>query len=375
METLFILGIVNYTITSMVVVTTRPITKADPLNGSKYALRHGDASQVISELPSDSIDCVITSPPYFQLRDYDINSNLRQYLIGEESDVNAYVDKLSKVFQDVWRVLKPQGALWLNLGDKYENKDLLGIPWMVVFALKKQGWILRDDIIWNQRKGTQSVKDRMRDAYEHLFFFVKNRRYHFDADKIRIKPSGNVVDKNGVTVSATGVTGRKYREQINSSRLLSSAEKQAALNALDSAVKEMREGKIVDFRMTIRGIQRTYHSESGKISGRAKELEKAGFFILKMSSSGFLPTNIWNIVPEDEWRKDAHCAVFPKPLLDIPLKSTCPPGGIVLDPFCGIGTTVVAAIENNCRGIGIDLSQNYLTVAKKRLDKCLVYLA
>jgi len=359
----------------MVVVTTRPITKADPLNGSKYALRHGDASQVISELPSDSIDCVITSPPYFQLRDYDINSNLRQYLIGEESDVNAYVDKLSKVFQDVWRVLKPQGALWLNLGDKYENKDLLGIPWMVVFALKKQGWILRDDIIWNQRKGTQSVKDRMRDAYEHLFFFVKNRRYHFDADKIRIKPSGNVVDKNGVTVSATGVTGRKYREQINSSRLLSSAEKQAALNALDSAVKEMREGKIVDFRMTIRGIQRTYHSESGKISGRAKELEKAGFFILKMSSSGFLPTNIWNIVPEDEWRKDAHCAVFPKPLLDIPLKSTCPPGGIVLDPFCGIGTTVVAAIENNCRGIGIDLSQNYLTVAKKRLDKCLVYLA
>ena len=119
--------------------------------------------------------------------------------------------------------------------------------------------------------------------------------------------------------------------------------------------------------MTIRGEQRVYHSESKKISGRAKELSEKGFFIVKMRKKGFLPSNIWRIVPEDIWRKDAHCAVFPEELLRVPILSTCPVGGIVLDPFSGTGSTVDAAVRLGRKGIGIDLSNQYTEVAKRRL--------
>ena len=129
----------------------------------------------------------------------------------------------------------------------------------------------------------------------------------------------------------------------------------------------MRRGEVVDFRMTIRGEQRTYHSENKKVSGRAKELNEKGYFIMKMRKTGFLPSDIWRIVPEDTWRKDTHCAVFPEELLRTPILSTCPLGGIVLDPFSGTGSTVKAAVDLGRRGIGIDLSKLYSRIAIDRL--------
>ena len=119
--------------------------------------------------------------------------------------------------------------------------------------------------------------------------------------------------------------------------------------------------------MTIRGEQRSFHSENSKISGRAKELQEKGFYIMKMRKKGFLPSDIWRIVPEDKWRKDAHCAVFPEELLRIPILSTCPVDGIVLDPFSGTGSTVTAAVKLGRKGIGIDLSHQYTELAIKRL--------
>jgi len=142
-----------------------------------------------------------------------------------------------------------------------------------------------------------------------------------------------------------------------------------ALNALNETLEEMRNGEVVDFRMTIRGAQRTYHSESKKVSGRAKELNEKGYFIIKMRKKGFLPSDIWRIVPEDTWRKDTHCDVFPEELLINPILSTCPIGGIVLDPFSGTGGTVHAAVSLNRRGIGIDLSNQYTEIAKKRMKE------
>ena len=130
----------------------------------------------------------------------------------------------------------------------------------------------------------------------------------------------------------------------------------------------MRSGEVVDFRMTIRGEQRTYHSESQKVSGRARELNEKGYFIMKMRKKGFLPSDIWRIVPEDTWRKDTHCAVFPEELLKTPILSTCPKGGIVLDPFSGTGSTVHAAVLLERKGIGIDLSNQYTEIAKRRLQ-------
>jgi site-specific DNA-methyltransferase (adenine-specific) len=266
-------------------------------------------------------------------------------------------------------VLADDGSLWLNIGDKYYEKKLMGIPWRVALSLMDSGWILRNDVIWDQMKGTQSAKDRLRDVYEHIFHFVKMKKYYYDHDEIRIPPVRRPKKYNGELVSATGVSGKKYRQQIENSAELSSTEKINALNALNETIEAMEYGAIVDFRMTIRGEQRTYHSDNQNVSGRAKELATKGFFILKMGANGHIPSDIWRIAPEDTWRKDAHYAVFPEELLINPIKATCPINGIVLDPFSGTGSTVFTAVKLNRRGIGIDLSEQYNAIALKRMEE------
>jgi DNA modification methylase len=334
-------------------------------NGTQYAFITGDSLNILKNIPSNSINCVITSPPYWNLREYDTNHLKKS--IGNELDYKDYVITLTNVFAEVYRILKGDGSLWLNLGDKYHNKALMGIPWRVALSLMDKGWILRNDIIWDQMKGTQSSKDRLRDVYEHIFHFVKNRTYYYDHDEIRIEPIRKPKIYNGELVSATGVSGKKYRKQIAESNALNEEERKNANKALDEILYDLGNGKIVDFRMTIRGEQRAFHSESTNISGRAKELETKGYYILKMGANGHLPSDIWRIAPEDTWRKDAHYAVFPEELLINPIKATCPIGGIVLDPFSGTGSTVAIAIKLGRKGIGIDLSENYNKIAEERI--------
>jgi site-specific DNA-methyltransferase (adenine-specific) len=141
-------------------------------------------------------------------------------------------------------------------------------------------------------------------------------------------------------------------------------------------LEEIRKGRVVDFRMTIRGNQRTYHSNSKRVSGRAKELEDKGFFLLKSYSNGYVPTDIWRIAPEDEVknRTEAHYAVFPMSLLRIPLLATCPPDGIVLDPFVGTGSAATASLSFGRRVIGIDISQQYLDTTARRIRRLQVAL-
>lgn len=333
-----------------------------------YMLETGDCFELLKKLPSNSIDCVITSPPYWKQRVYEDYSGEMLNIIGTEDTPNEYVQNLITIFKEVKRVLKNNGSFWLNIGDKFHNKNLMGMPWRVALAMQDDGWILRNDIIWDQMKGTQSAKDRFRDIYEHVFHFVKEKKnYYFDDVSIRIKPTKQAYDNNGSITSATGVSGKKYFSQIENSNVLSEKEKENAKNALNEALEMLRKGEIVDFRMTIRGEQRTYHSSNKKISGRAKELEDKGYYIIKMGADGYLPSNIWRIVPEDKWRKDAHCAVFPEELLKIPILSTCPKGGIVLDPFSGTGSTVEAAVLHGRYGIGYDISAQYTEFAKNRL--------
>lgn len=338
---------------------------------NNHALLCGNCLDILKDMPNESIDCAITSPPYWKQREYQHENGSDYEAIGDEKDPNGYVKNLSDIFIEVQRVLKPQGSFWLNLGDKFYNKNLMGMPWRVALRMQEQGWILRSDIIWDQMKGTQSAKDRMRDVYEHVFHFVKSHTYYFADKEIRIKPKLLPKMNGNVMVSATGVSGKKYFEQIETSTALSNIEKKNARNALEQTIEEMKSGLVVDFRMTIRGNQRTYHSDNKNVSGRAKELETKGYFFLKMKASGYLPSDIWRIVPEDEWRKDAHYAVFPEELLIVPIKSTCPIGGIVLDPFSGIGSTVSAAIKHGRNGIGIELSKSYNEIAKKRVASTL----
>ncbi|MEI7676785.1 MAG: site-specific DNA-methyltransferase [Bacteroidales bacterium] len=332
---------------------------------------NGGCLEVLKTIPSNSINCVVTSPPYWQLREYDVEdtNGEKTVVIGDEKSHLDYVLNLVEIFDEVQRILTKDGSLWLNLGDKYHNKELMGMPWRVALAMMDEGWILRNDIIWDQMKGTQSAKDRMRDVYEHIFHFVKTKKYYYAHNEIRIQPIRKPKMYNGEIVSATGVSGKKYRKQIIESTVLSDDERKNAMNALDEILDDLVQGRAVDFRMTIRGEQRTFHSDKTTVSGRAKELELKGYYIIKMGANGHLPSDIWRIAPEDVWRKDAHYAVFPEELLLNPIKATCPEKGIVLDPFSGTGSTVATAIKLNRRGIGIDLSEQYNEIANRRTDE------
>lgn len=331
-----------------------------------YKFILGDCLTVLKEMESNSVHCVITSPPYWGMRKYDNAEDKNE--VGNEPAFSSYISILTEIFNEVKRVLVPDGSLWLNLGDKYDNKALMGMPWRVAFSLiDNGGWILRNDVIWNQRKGTQSCKDRLRDSYEHIFHFVKNKKYYYNGDAIRIKPTKKPKEVNGTIISSTGVSGVKYRKLINESAVLTEEEKANALAALDQTIQLVKDGEIVDFRMTIRGVQRAWHSNDTSVSGRAKELQTKGYYIMKMGAKGHLPSDIWDIVTEDTWRKDSHCAVFPEELLRIPIIATAPEGGIVLDPFSGTGSTVAAAVKLGRKGIGIDLSPEYIEISKKRL--------
>lgn len=287
--------------------------------------------------------------------------------IRSEPSHLAYIESLLQVFAEVRRVLKPSGSFWLNLGDCYLNKSLLGLPWRIALALMdEQKWILRNDVVWHKLKGHDQATDRLRNVHEYLFHFVKQTQgYYYAVDAIRNKPRSAQV-KNGVVVSATGVTGVKYKRQIELSTALTPQEKRNALAALDAELQKVAKGEIADFRMIIRNQQRTTHSDSLKVSGRAKELLERGYYFLRYRPEGSKPSDVWEILPEDTVQRPIHYAVYPQDLCKIPILATCPPNGIVLDPFCGTGTTNFVAMQLFRKSIGIDLSAQYIAFANER---------
>lgn len=321
----------------------------------------GDSLDVLRDIASETVDCCVTSPPYWQKRQYENGG------IGLESSPNEYIDCLFAIIKEVKRVLKPSGAFWLNIGDTYHNKCLLGIPWRVALRMIDDGWILRNNVIWNKHKGGLNPNaDRFGSVFEDFFFFVKNEKYYFDADAIRTKPRQTTV-RNGAVVSATGVSGIRYKRQIELSTSLTDEEKKNALAQLGAVLDKIRLGELTDFRMVIRNEQRTTHSDSTKLSGRAKELKDKGFYFLFYNPKGTMPNDVWDIVPEDSQHRQMHFAPYPEELCVIPIKSTCPPNGVVLDPFSGTGTTMKVAYELGRKSVGIDLSNQYIKLAQQRI--------
>jgi len=322
----------------------------------------GDAIAILAQMPSSSFDCVMTSPPYWGQREYDSGG------IGSEGNHHHYIDNLLRVFQGLYRVLKLTGSFWLNIGDAYLDKRLLGIPWRTALRMTdEQGWILRNEVIWHKVKGgPDNARDKLRNTHEHIFHFVKEAKgYYYNADAIRKTPrQARVV--NGSVVSATGVSGVRYKRQIELSTMLSEDEKKAAYTALESVLAEITQGAISDFRMIIRGQQRTTHSDAERISGRARELKHRGFYFLKYHPNGAKPSDVWDILPEDTQNRDDHFAPYPEDLCRIPIRSTCPPGGTVLDPFCGTGTTMFVAQSLERKSVGIDISPIYIRGAEER---------
>ncbi len=327
-------------------------------------LLNGDALAVLKFLPDDCIDFAMTSPPYWGKREYENGG------IGLEADYRDFVKDLAAIFLELKRVLKPTGSFWLNIGDTYNGKSLVGIPWRVAFELTDaQGWTMRNSVVWNKLKGgMDNSKDRLANVHENLFHFVKQPKgYYYNADAIRSKPrEAKVV--NGAVVSATGVSGVRYKRQLELSTALDENEKKAAFAALDRMLADVAAGNVSDFRMIIRGQQRATHSDSEKVSGRAKELRDKGFYFLKYHPNGSKPGDVWDIIPEDTQRRGAHFAPYPLDLCRRPLLATCPPGGIVLDPFCGTGTTLLAAGNLGLKSVGIDISRPYLELSQERCD-------
>jgi site-specific DNA-methyltransferase (adenine-specific) len=322
----------------------------------------GDSYEVLRKLPGSCVDFVMTSPPYWGKREYADGG------IGLEREYKEYVRHLAIIFLELKRVLKPTGSFWLNIGDSYENKNLVGVPWRVAFELTdKQGWILRNSVVWNKVKsGMDNSYDRLGNVHENIFHFVRQAKgYFYDVDSIRSKPGATKI-VNGSIVSATGVSGVRYKRQIELSTELSSGEKVSALEALNRMLKEIQAGRISDFRMIIRGQQRSTHSNREMVSGRAKELLGKGFYFLRYHPNGSKPNDVWDIIPEDTQKRGDHFAPYPADLCRIPIIATCPPGGIVLDPFCGTGTTLRVACELGRKSIGIDISRQYLELSEKR---------
>ncbi|GBU29036.1 hypothetical protein R84B8_02598 [Treponema sp. R8-4-B8] len=321
----------------------------------------GDSLQILRKIPQNSIDMVITSPPYWGKREYTNGG------IGLEKNYISFIDNLLQIIYEIKRILKQEGSFWLNIGDTYKNKSLVGVPWRIAIKMMdEQGWVLRNEVVWNKVKGgMDNSKDKLGNVHEPLFHFVKTNKYYYNVDAIRAKPHKTFV-KNGTVISATGVSGIRYKRQIEMSTSLTDVEKKYAYDDLETVLNDVKNGKISDFRMIIRGQQRVTHSNNINVSGRAKELSEKGYYFLKYHPNGSKPRDVWDILPEDTQNRNNHFAPFPDDLCKIPILSTCPPNGVMLDPFVGTGTSVAVAYSFGRKSIGIDISQEYIEIANQR---------
>lgn len=279
----------------------------------------GDALDVLRGLPDGSVNCCVTSPPYYALRDYGMDGQ-----IGRESSPKEYVSRLTEVFAEVRRILRPDGTLWLNLGDTYAGrgegeikpKDLIGIPWMAAFALRDDGWYLRNDIIWmKENPMPESVKDRCTRCHEHIFLFSKSKQYFFDYKAISEPVTESTKErlKRGIAGSnkyGAPIPGQPKVQTIN----------------LPRGHGTISEGDINPLR------------------------SKRDVWIV-------------NTVPF----KGGHYAAYPPKLVESCILAGCPVGGVVLDPFMGSGTTGMVAKQHDRHYVGIEINPDYTALAEARI--------
>lgn len=341
----------------------RPVIEPGPTQGLRTTLIQADALEALRQMPSAIVDCVMTSPPYWQQRSYAAGG------IGEEQTVDAYLMGLRAVFKQAHRVLKPRGSLWINIDDTYHQRSMQGVPWRLTLGLiEDSGWLVRNDVIWHKSGGALNRADnRLTHRHEHLFHLVKQEDYYFDADAIRGEPL--LARLNGAEIAtATGLTLETCLHRIAAAKELTNDERCAVSDAVHSIFDDVAAGRLHDFRMVLRG-GRVTHSDSPQTSARASRLDDQGFYILKYDPRGSLPGDVWDLAPDRTKGRDTHYAAYPTSLCERPILSTCPINGVVLDPFVGSGTTLVAAQQLGRRGIGIDLSSKYLNIASERLKR------
>ena len=388
----------------------------------------GDSLEKLKTLPDNIIDCCVTSPPYYGLRDYGTGTwvggdpncphkrmskfsehtttgHAQEELIGNVGDAiyktvcplcgavredkqigleetpEAYIERLVRVFHEVKRVLKDDGTLWLNIGDSYwgigsrgynftdklteasklqegskgtidlsnipklvgnvdgyKNKDLIGIPWMLAFALRADGWYLRQDIIWQKPNPMpESVKDRCTKSHEYIFLLSKKPKYYFDYEAIQEEASSNgkiTCDGN----SHIRFGGNKYGDN-------------------DDPHYATKSGK--EWRPQHKNLQYDGQQNHSMHERRAKGLPDEEYLVRNKR-------DVWSIATQAV--KEAHFATFPEKLIEPCILAGCPVGGVVLDPFFGSGTTGRVATKLNRQYLGIELNPEYIQIANKRTD-------
>lgn len=275
-------------------------------------LINGDVRQVLSELEPESVQCVVTSPPYWGLRDYGSGGQL-----GLEPTPEGYIDNMVDVFREVKKVLRNDGTLWLNLGDGYLQKKLVGMPWRVALALQADDWWLRNDIIWSKPNPMpEPVKDRLTKSHEYIFLLTKSKTYYYDHEAIKEPYSESSI------------------QRIN----------QASFDKQTGGAKDYGKVSVHDSNTnSIRGTLEKFKENLG--SGRNRR-------------------SVWEITTKSY--PGAHFATFPEEIPELCIKAGTKAGDLVLDPFVGSGTTCAVASRLGRESIGIDLSEEYLKLARKR---------
>ena len=295
----------------------------------------GNAIEVLKELPDCTADCCITSPPYLGLRDYGVNGQ-----IGLEKSVEAYINRLTDIFREVRRVLKNDGTLWLNIGDSYvssnseysncKRKDLIGVPWLLAFALRNDGWYLRQDIIWEKPNAMpESVKDRCTKSHEYIFLFSKQSKYYFDYEAIKEPAVGF---NNIVPAGSKGTLRPNSRLRKGNSRTFRGGGVYTKGQSFNNSAEIMRES----------------HGNNENMTGLRNK------------------RSVWTVATQGY--KEAHFATFPEKLIEPCVLAGSKEGGVVLDPFLGSGTTAAVAKKHNRGFIGIELNPKYAEMAKRRLE-------
>jgi len=313
---------------------------------------HGDNLSTLKLIPDNKINLIITSPPYFKQRDYGSG-------IGNEKSVEEYIENLKKVFAECVRILKDDGSVVFNLGDKYLESNLQLIPYRFALeAIKAFPVKLVNNITWVKLNPTpRQYQKRLVSSTEPFFHFVKNDNYYYSL--VNYLNNGTKNKKhNGNNI------GKKYFELIENSKL-TLEQKKLALCELQDVIQEVKVGKLESFRMKIKGI----HSEpfGGQDGGRKYQLLKKGFTIIKIKGAPIKRDVIECAVETIKGSK--HPAIYPLYIIKELIKLLSKPSDIVLDPFVGSGTTAVAAKELNRKYIGIEINEEYCKTAKERLLK------
>jgi len=315
----------------------------------------GDSATVLKQIPPNKIDLVITSPPYFRQREYGNFPNE----IGNEPSVEQYVRKVMSVFNECVRIIKPEGSVIFNIGDAYDDSNLLLVPYRFAIEAKKNKEVkLINTVTWVKKNPTpRQYKRRLVSSTEPFFHFVKSDAYFYDTSKWLEENNKRVREKRANTK-----IGQGYFKLIEKSNL-TKEQKEKAKKELTETIGEVKEGKIAGLRMKIRGIHAP--AFGGQQGGRQIQLEKKGYTIIKIHGNAIKRDAIETAVETIKGR--IHPAIYPEFIIKQFIKLTTKRDAIVLDPFNGSGTTCIAAKKLGRKYIGIDINPNYCKHAKERL--------